>query len=243
LPVEDFAKRLKSIHCGSQTSPYMKLQFNDQESFQYARSAWEWVNAQDINHFTLVTEPDQCYTGDNRSPYLVKDIKFETSTLTAVLHAEEKEWAEMAHTFKLHLGHEYIDPSKVDLTHPHLVRRDDSVLDLAHDWNLRLFEYSADSGETAGLKVTADAQISTGGQIISDFDIETKWFIPRDVKLSIRPQGLHALFQLKLAAEGRLGKPLDYALQPEIEIPVLALNIKGILEVGTYINLHHVGAN
>lgn len=215
----------------------MNLQFSDKESFQYAKSAWDWVNSQDINHFTLVTEPDQCYKGDNRSPYLVTDVNFDDKTLTANLHAEEKEWAELAHTFKLHLGHEYIDPSKVDMTHPHLVRREDSVLDLTHDWNLHLFDYAANSGETAGLKVTADAQISTGGQIISDFDLETKWFIPTDVKLEIRPQGLHALLQLKLAAEGKLGKPLDYALQPEIEIPVLALNIKGVLEIGPFVTM------
>jgi hypothetical protein len=224
--VEDFAKRLKSIHCGSPTSPYMNLQFNDRASFSYAQSAWDWVNKEDINRFTLVTEPNQCYDGDNRSPYLVKNIWFDPNTLTARLHAEEKEWAEIAHTFKLHLGHEYIPPATVNVTHPHLLRRKDHVLDLTHDWNLRLFDFGQNSEETPGIHLTADAQISTAGQIISDFDIETKWFIPRDVKLSVRPQGLQALFLLKLQAEGQLGKDLDYALKPEIEIPVLALNIK-----------------
>lgn len=241
LPVETFAKRLKSIQCGSPSSPYMNLVFKDMDSFSYAQSAWDWVNKEDINKFTLVTEPNQCYDGDNRSPYLVRDITFDPQTLTARLHAEEKEWADIAHTFKLHLGHEYINPISVNVTHPHL-KRGDHVLDLTHDFNLPLFNFGPD--ETPGISLSADAQISTGGQIISDFDIETKWFIPRDVKLSIRPQGLQALFQLNLQANGKLGKDLDYALKPEIEIPVMALNIKGILEIGPFVTMGvHLGAS
>lgn len=222
----------------------MRLEFQDKDSFSYAKSAWDWVNKVDINRFTVVTEPDQCYKGDNRSPYLVKDIQFDANKLTASLHAEEKDWADVADEFHLKLRHEYVDPDTANITHPHLHRRDDKVMDISHSFNQNLFSFGKDSSETAGLSLSADAEISTGGHIIADFDIEKKLgFIPTDVKINIHPQGVHGDFLLKLKADGHLGKGLDYTLKPEIEIPVSALNIKGILEVGPFVTMGvHLGA-
>jgi hypothetical protein len=222
----------------------MILAFDDQDSFSYAQSAWSWVDKEDVNKFTLVTEPDQCYVGDNRSPFLVESIQFDPNTLSAKLKAEEKEWKDIAHSFKLHVGHEYIDPSTANVTHPHLKRAGNKVMDMTHSFNSELFNYAKDSKETAGMALSANAEITTGGSIISDFDIETKFFIPVDLSITIHPQALHADFLLTLNADGTLGKGLDYALKPEIEIPVGALNIKKILEIGPFVTMGvHLGAS
>jgi hypothetical protein len=117
LAVENFAKRMKSIKCGTPGQP-MILEFSDADSLNYAKSAWKWIDDADINHFTLVTEPDMCYKGDNRSPYLVSAIKFDDANLKAEITAEEKPWDEIAQSFNLNLGHEYVDPATANVTHP-----------------------------------------------------------------------------------------------------------------------------
>ena len=65
LSVENFAKRMKSIKCGTPGQPII-MEFMDADSLKYAKSAWKWIDDADINHFTLVTEPDMCFKGDNR---------------------------------------------------------------------------------------------------------------------------------------------------------------------------------
>lgn len=223
----------------------MILEFKDQESFDYASSAWEWVNKEDVNSFTLVTEPDQCYKGDNRSPYLVSNIKFDKEKLMANVAAEEKEWADIAHTFHLKLGHQHVPAATANVTHPHLTRRENSDMDISHTFNGELFNFAVDSLTTMGMAMSADAEITTSGHIIADFDIQRKAFvIPEDINISIKPQDVNALFKLTLNADGTLGKAIDWSMTPEIDIPIAALNIKGILQIGPFVTVGvHFGSS
>jgi len=243
LPIENFAKELKSIRCGK-PGEGMTLEFRDKESYQYAQKQWRWVDDEDINHFVLVTEPDQCYQGDDRSPYLVKTITFDESKLTACLNAEEVEWKDVAQNFHLNVGHEYVDPTTANVTHPHLVKKEDAKFDLSMNYNQQLFNFAKDSGDTAGLGLSANAEITTGGSMVADFDIDTFFGVPKGVSMRIYPQGVYGQIMLSLNADGTLGKPLDWAMKPEIEIPVGALNIKGLLELGPYITMGvHLGSS
>ncbi|KAF2474937.1 uncharacterized protein BDR25DRAFT_340590 [Lindgomyces ingoldianus] len=236
LPVESFAKRLKAIHCGSSSAP-MVIEFNDKDSFNYAKGQWEWVNNKDNNTFTLVTSPNQCYPGDDRSPYLVTNIQFDDAKLEASLTAQEKEWKDIAHTFHLKLGHEFVDPEYANQTHPHLMhmKRGTKTMDISHSFNHNLFHLS--KGDTTGLDLSADAEISTGGQIIADLDVKTTLWVPTDVNINIHPQGVHADFTLTMNADGTLGKAIDWTMKPEIEIPVEALKIGKLLEIGPFVTM------
>lgn len=239
LPVENFAKRMKSISCGVPGKP-MLLEFSDTESLKYAKSAWKWVDNADVNHFVLVTEPDMCYKGDNRSPYLVSAIKFDDAKLSAEITAEERPWDEVAQQFRLNLGHEYVDPATSNVTHPHLARRGDdgTQMDISHTFNGNLFNYAKDSKETAGMALSANLELTTGGSIIADFDVEKNILqIPKDATLKIHPQGVNALMKLSLDVDGKLGKELQWDMKPEIEIPVQALKIAGLLEIGPFVTL------
>ncbi|KAF9692544.1 hypothetical protein EKO04_009649 [Ascochyta lentis] len=246
LPVENFAKRMKSISCGTPGKPIV-LEFSDVDSLSYAKSAWKWVDDADVNHFILVTEPDMCYKGDNRSPYLVSGIKFDDAKLSAEITAEEKPWDEVAQHFKLNLGHEYVDPATANVTHPHLARREDDgkAMDISHTFSGNLFNYAKDSKETAGMALSADLELTTEGTIIADFDVEKNFLkIPTDAKLNIHPQGVNALMKLSLDVDGKLGKELQWDMKPEIEIPIQALKIAGILEIGPFITLGiHFGSS
>jgi hypothetical protein len=227
----------------------MILEFKDQDSFDYAENGWDWVNKEDINKFTLVTEPDQCYKGDNRSPYLVSNIVFDKKTLTANVKAEEKEWSEMAHTFDLHLRHQHVPRTTVNATHPHLLRRENSDMDISHTFNGNLFNFAIDSLTTMGMALSADAEITTAGHIAADFDIQQKKIlgiptIPEDIKIKIQPQDVTALMKLTLHADGTLGKGIDWSMTPEIDIPIAALNIAKILQIGPFVTVGvHFGSS
>ncbi|KAF1929850.1 uncharacterized protein M421DRAFT_4280 [Didymella exigua CBS 183.55] len=246
LAIENFAKRMKSISCGTPEQP-MILEFSDTDSLKYAKSAWKWIDDADINHFTLVTEPDMCYKGDNRSPYLVSAIKFDDTKLTAEITAEEKPWNEIAQSFSLNLGHEFVDPATANVTHPHLAPRGDdgTQMDISHTFKGNLFNYAKDSKETAGMALSADLELITEGTIVADFDVKKNWLgIPNDATINIHPQGVNGLMKLQLSADGKLGKELQWDMKPEISIPVQALKIAGILEIGPFITIGvHLGSS
>jgi hypothetical protein len=237
---------MKSIKCGTPGQPII-LEFSDKESLAFAQSAWTWIDKNDVNHFTLVTEPNQCYEGDDRSPYLVSAVKFDEATLTATIDAVEKEWHEVSEEFTLHLGHEYVNPTTANVTHPHLRRRGDegSTMDISHSFNAELFNFAKDSSETAGMSLSANAEMTTAGSLVADFDIEKKFgFIPEDISIKIRPQDVTADLLLSLNVDGTLGKAIDWTMKPEIEIPVGALNIKKLLEIGPFVTIGvHFGSS
>jgi hypothetical protein len=237
---------MKSIKCGIPGQPII-LEFSDKDSLAFAQSAWTWIDKNDVNHFTLVTEPNQCYEGDDRSPYLVSTVKFDEATLTATIDAVEKEWHEVSEEFTLHLGHEYVDPATVNVTHPHLRRRGDggTTMDIAHSFNAELFNFAKDSSETAGMALSANAEMTTAGSLVADFDIVKKYgLVPDDISIKIRPQDVKADLLLRLNLDGTLGKPFDWNMTPEIEIPVGALNIKRLLEIGPFVTVGvHFGSS
>ena len=244
LSVENFAKRMKSIKCGTPGQPII-MEFMDADSLKYAKSAWKWIDDADINHFTLVTEPDMCFKGDDRSPYLVSAIKFDDAKLTAEIAAVEQEWDTVAKSYNLNLSHEYVNPATANVTHPHLRRRDDTKMDISHSFNGELFNYAKDSKETAGMALQANLELTTEGSIIADFDIKKNWLgIPNGVSLKIHPQGVTGLMKLSLNVDGKLGKELQWDMKPEIEIPVQALKIAKVLEVGPFITMGvHFGSS
>lgn len=246
LAVENFAKRMKSINCGGPGQP-MILEFSDDESMNYAKSAWKWIDNADINHFTLVTEPNMCFQGDDRSPYLVSAIKFDDAKRTAEITAVEKEWDDVAKSYHLNLSHEYVDPATANVTHPHLARRGDdgTKMDISNTFNGNLFEYAKDSKQTAGMGLSADLELTTEGSIIADFDVKYKFLkFPSDVKLTIHPQGVAGTMKVTLNADGKLGKELQYDMKPEIEIPVQALKIAKLIEIGPFITMGvHFGSS
>lgn len=112
-------------------------------------------------------------------------------------------------------------------------------MDISRTFSRSLFNYTKDSRETSGLSLSANVDLTTGGSIIADFEIikSSLLNIPKDAKLTIHPQGLNAIMALRLGADGRLGKAFQWDMKPQIEIPVQALKIKGILEIGPFITM------
>ncbi|KAF2645738.1 hypothetical protein P280DRAFT_545663 [Massarina eburnea CBS 473.64] len=235
LPIENFAQHLKSIKCGPNVKG-MILEFNDKDQFTYAQKKWQWIDEKDPNHFVLVTEESQCYAGDDRSPYLVKNIVFDDSKLTATVDGEERPWAEVAQEFDLNVGHTYVDPATVNVTHPQLLKhkREDKKFSLAMSYDKPIFEYKKDSKETAGMRISANAKIETGGNMIADFSIHKSKImkIPEGVDITIKPQGAWGQLLLTLQLDGKLGKAFDWSLKPNIGIPVGGFKIANIVEIG-----------
>ena len=95
------------------------------------------------------------------------------------------------------------------------------------------------------MALQANLELTTEGSIIADFDIKKNWLgIPNGVSLKVHPQGVTGLMKLSLNADGKLGKELQWDMKPEIEIPVQALKIAKVLEVGPFITMGvHFGSS
>ncbi|KAF1958082.1 hypothetical protein CC80DRAFT_534543 [Byssothecium circinans] len=237
LPIENFAQRLKSISCGPDVKG-MSMTFSDKAGFDAAQKKWKWVDEKDINHFIIITEMDQCYKGDDRSPYLVKSVAFDEATLTAKVDGAEQPWKDVVKKASLKISNEYVNPDTVNVTHPHLIRRDSSKLSLAMSKSVTLFDWKKDSKETAGLGIKANVHVQTGGAIMTDLDLEWgKAFgfipspIPEGIKADLKPSGLWGSILLGLELDGKLGKEINFA-GAEIEIPVAGFKIAKIISIG-----------
>jgi hypothetical protein len=239
LPIENFAQHLKKITCG-QPGQGVVLEFNEKSLYDSAHSKWLWLDAKPINHFILVTEAGQCYSSDDRSPYTVKGIKWDDSKLTATIDGEERPWEEVADEFDLKVSHTYVDPATVNITHPHLMhKRDDKTFDLKLDWNKPLFEFKKDSKESAGLGISANAHVTTGGSLLVDFEAtkKHKLSLPSGVDIKIHPKGAWGQLLLSLQLDGKLGKPIDWELPAKIQIPVGGFSIFNIVTIGPIVEM------
>ncbi|PVH95485.1 hypothetical protein DM02DRAFT_148680 [Periconia macrospinosa] len=232
LPIENFAQQLKSIKCGPDVKG-VTMVFSEKATFAAAQKKWEWVDDKDVNNFILVTEMDQCYKGDDRSPYQVKGMKFDEATLTVNIDGAEVPW-EVISTGELKITNEYVDPKTVAQTHPQLIRRDEKSLNLKMDKSFTLFEWKKDSKESAGLGIKANVHVQTGGAILADIGLKWGgWFGAefQGFTADFKPKDLWGSILLGLELDGKLGKPIDFAAAA-VDIPVGGFTIAKVFSVG-----------
>lgn len=231
IPIENFAQRLKSIKCGPDVKG-LTMVFNDKNDFAVVQKRWKWVDEKDPNNFIIVTEMDQCYKGDDRSPYAVKSMKFDEATLTVSVDASEQPW-EIIKTGEIQITNEYVDPATQKQTHPQLIRRAET-LDLGFTKSITLFDWKKDSKETAGLGIKANVHVITAGAIVADINLKWGGLLGASFKgftADFKPKGLSGSLVASIDVDGKLGKAIDFA-GPEWDIPIGGFSIAKVFSVG-----------
>lgn len=209
------------------------MTFSQKADFDAAQKRWKWVDEKDVNNFILVTEMEQCYKGDDRSPYLVKSMAFDEATLSVNVDGTEQPW-EVVKTGQIKITNQWVDPTTVAQTHPQLVRRGEKTLNLAMDKSFTLFDWKKESKDTAGLGIKANVHLQTGGAILADIDLKWEGKIiktPKGFTADFKPRDLFGQIILGLEVDGKLGKPINFDAAA-IDIPVGGFSIAKIISVG-----------
>jgi hypothetical protein len=222
LSLEDFGHALIRIERGEDA---LMFQFDNWATFNRACSQWEWVN--NINRtITLITN-----MGGDRVPVLVHGVQRDSPNLSVLLLTFNTSWAFVAQDLELDIR--YYD-SEIDNVELAGFADDDKYRTANNDISLNqnLFNFSRSNARTAGLDLTADATLELKGSLL--FGLHWRFHRSKlHSNVSIQPKGLNVLLSMVLAANGRLGRPLDFEMSP-IDIPITPLNIAKIGSMGPF---------
>lgn len=67
--MERFEGLTKEVDCSIEQDGSIGLTLLDQKGFEYAKNAWDWINAGDDDEFIMVTDHEGCAPGDERKAY------------------------------------------------------------------------------------------------------------------------------------------------------------------------------
>jgi len=67
--MERFEGLTKAVDCSIEKDGSIGLTLLDQKGFEYAKQAWDWINAADDDEFIMVTDHEGCAPGDERKAY------------------------------------------------------------------------------------------------------------------------------------------------------------------------------
>jgi len=67
--MERFEGLTKSVDCSIENDKSIGLTLLDQKGFEYAKEAWDWINAADDDEFIMITDHEGCAPGDERKAY------------------------------------------------------------------------------------------------------------------------------------------------------------------------------
>lgn len=95
LSMEKFDGMIENLEC---SDTQMKITFDDEESYQYAQHAWDWVNGADNHSFVMVAGKGDC-GNVHRQPYVIGHIEYDDASVTAYLDARAAEWSDIAHSY------------------------------------------------------------------------------------------------------------------------------------------------
>ena len=231
MSMERFDGMLTSVDC---TSQGLTLKFEDDATFAYAQTVWDWVNGKDNHTFLMIVGKGDCGDNPHRIPYLVSSIAYDEAANVAELKAKTGPWKELIHSYELQVGS--VPMSDV----PGLVRRDytkDLAIDLSHNFGFKAKVQAGDRGVVSGELVCDPCQ--TSGKMKFEFVIKTKIFVPYNVKLRLSPEGVKARaaikfdFMTNFNSKQKLNPKWKIAEIPlsGISIPPNILNLGPILEV------------
>jgi hypothetical protein len=231
IAMERFDGMLKSVSCGS---PNMVLTFNSEASFQYAIHAWNWVNEAESNSFLLITNYAGCAPDEQRLPYYIDGLHYDEPNFTAYLHAERREWSDVALTFDLDVGTLAVPaPSAANASSNSsggvLTRRQSGAGNwpVTSSFNQNLFSANI-SGITVGLNCI---DCGTSGSIAWTWHISYNNGTPIDVIATVQPRDFLAALELQISASGTLGSSITKSLPP-LRIPITGF---GIPELNVYV--------
>ncbi|KIW05248.1 uncharacterized protein PV09_03783 [Verruconis gallopava] len=235
LSMERFNGMLTSVNC-SETS--IDMAFRDDDTFEYAKAVWDWVNGDDNHTFVMVVGRGACgWNDDHRQPFTVSSLTYDEDANVAHLAAIAQNWTEAIHTYDLNVGGM---PSR-DLQKRGFGEIDynkDLALDFNHKFPVDTVTIPISDAVTATVDMS---NCSTAGSFNFQFRLETVLLIPKKAEMSVHPAGVAVTVAPSLLISANITEPKTGSLTLSrinlagIQIPA------GILDIGPEIVLS-VGA-
>jgi hypothetical protein len=210
LSLERFSSTLKSIQCEPTT---LTFTFKDEQTFQYAKAAWGWVNGAPDRTFLAIPSKGDCDRHEFRVPYNVTSLHSNDPARIVTLDASLGTWQEMAHSYELRVGsvNDLDSPSKA------ATRRD-----LSKSASISIdadYTFSTSVGPVS----LGCSPCSSAGSLDFVFTLRQNWLgIPDGADFSVRPQSieLKAGFSLGLSEGPSGGTNTSDETLPLIDIPL-----------------------
>jgi hypothetical protein len=225
VDMDDFAGLVKAIDC---TAPDLSLEFKDEKSFSYAHEVWDWVNTDDNYTFVLVASAQACEPESRREPFLVSDLTFDEVNNKVLMKAVLKTWEDIAVTYSFKITTEPLAPGSSTLP-----KRDGKTMSLEHDFSRRLFDV-----KSGGLDIGVSCNpCGTEGSVNVDFDLETKFKIPKGASMTVTPQNIAAAVALSLELGGELTSAFNPADITVVSVPLTGIDVAGFFKLGIFLTV------
>ncbi|KAF2456191.1 hypothetical protein BDY21DRAFT_288154, partial [Lineolata rhizophorae] len=224
ISMESFADSLQSVECSEE----MVLEFNDDAAYDRASARWDWVNGADINEFVMVANAPGCGPDAQRQPFVVRNVRYDETTFTAYLSAEQRTWEEVAHTYHLRVSHMPHEEAAM------LLARDDPdfSMDLSSDFSGQFLNEFID-----GIFLTADCtECGTSGELDVDIDVDVGFFDIDSASMTVTPTNLAAFLNLAVSVSGSLNDGFDFS-KTVVSVPIQGITIAGVVELGAFLDV------
>lgn len=219
LSTEQFHGMFTSMTCGPDN---IAIAFEDDATFAYAKSVWDWVNGADNHSFAMVVSAGHCDNdNDRRALYMVSTITYDEDANKAFLAANRTNWEAIAHTYDLVVGNigdplvagdpikevkEKIDPEKV--IEEGKKKANDILPDVKKAFSINFDHHFPPFSFNPAL-VTPESGLfgasisctncSTTGSFDGEFRLKVKLNEPNYARLRLRPKGVSVTAVVRLA--------------------------------------------
>ncbi|KAJ0420335.1 hypothetical protein BJY00DRAFT_313272 [Aspergillus carlsbadensis] len=221
------------------------LRFKHPLIYEAAKTAWNWVNYDDLRSFVIVPSWKGC--GDHRShePWVVTKVEFDDDASKVVLDAALSTWKKVMNTFVLDFGEAALEgcSDKHDII-PEINNR--LALDITSSFPKELFSWEPETRTPhARLKAICNGCGTEGAVVVSGHveagrsstGIEVNKF-----ELSVKPQGVKTHVGVSLAFDGEANFR-GSTQQPSreinlVNIPLSGWRIPGVSQFGPSISIN-----
>lgn len=208
----------------------ISLKWKDEQSYDAAKTNWDWVNQDDERYIAMVTNSAAC--GGHRQVYKVYKCETDSASLSMSMDAKPVDFIEAFPFMKFRLSTTGVpqDNAARGIT---LEKRATVTIPAGHDFSgTNIFTQNIADGLDVSL--TCGSCMTTGN---IDIDLEVNGditkFPPIDGSITVTPSGISATVGLDLVVSAELTSEFDKSITflniPLIENP---LSVAGIATVG-----------
>lgn len=230
MALEPLMSAVTNLTC-SMDGTEMTVQWKDKDSYDTAKSSWNWVNEKSERYIAMVVDSTSC--GGYRRPYKVSSYNTTDSNLSMNMKAQPIAWQDAFPFMNLTLSTSGLTQSDQNEARD-LVALDKRVggtahIDLAHDFsNVNIF--SQNVSDALDVALTCGSCMTTGSIDIT-FDGSFSIFSGVSATITVTTTGVSATVGLDLVVSGELTSEVDQTVT-FVNFPLAGLNIAGLIDVG-----------
>lgn len=221
------------------TNNSLTITIAESEDFLNMQTAFDWTNQEEENILYVIAGAGQCCWNEDRQPFSISSITFDSTTNTALLSGNAVGWSDISSTYDLHINtlsqngvaRRWDEPENLythDLARRSTTHNSNHTIDFSHEITFGNWSFPVD--KTFSIQMTCKTCYTTGDFYV-DFTWKTTFDVPTSASITVTQNNVSLVIDPTLSLVGNFTDSKKFT-DTFLTIPIDGIVVADIVDMG-----------